>query len=97
MGKPFITAEQLQELLDRAERSKSSEVIMRMDQFRDLVEQAKAAMPEVAASIKAENVRMRKALDAIYNHNEAARAAVILHYGLWHDRPDMNHCLPEDK
>ena len=29
--------------------------------------------------------RMRKALDAIYNHNEACRAAVLEHYGNVHD------------
>ena len=28
--------------------------------------------------------RKKKALDAIYNHNEAARAAVIQHYGTLH-------------
>ncbi len=39
-------------------------------------------------ALEAENARMRRALDLIYNHNEAARAAVIQHYGLWHDRPD---------
>lgn len=46
MSKPFITSEQLDELLARAEKSKSAEVILRMDQFRDLVEQAKCARPE---------------------------------------------------
>jgi hypothetical protein len=30
------------------------------------------------------------AMDAIYNHNEAARAAVIMHFGLWHQTPN-NH------
>lgn len=29
--------------------------------------------------------RMQIAIDAIYNHNEAARAAVIKHYGLHHN------------
>jgi hypothetical protein len=30
----------------------------------------------------------RKALDAIYNHNEASRAALIQHYGLHHTQLD---------
>ena len=35
-------------------------------------------------ALEADVARMRTALDAIYNHNEAARQAVIQHYGLWH-------------
>jgi len=31
--------------------------------------------------------KMKTVLDAIYNHNEAARAAVIQHYGLHHQEP----------
>ena len=31
--------------------------------------------------------RYRKAIDAIYNHNAASRAAVIQHFGLNHDFP----------
>ncbi len=34
------------------------------------------------------------AMDAIYNHNEAARAAVIMHFGLWHQTP--NAIYPAD-
>lgn len=37
-----------------------------------------------AAALEGEVVKMRNALDAIYNHNEAARAAVVQHYGLHH-------------
>lgn len=32
-----------------------------------------------------------KAMDAIYNHNEAARAAVIQHFGLWHQPASQCH------
>ena len=31
-----------------------------------------------------------KAIDAIYNHNEAARAAVIQHFGTLHDRAALD-------
>jgi len=36
------------------------------------------------AELESEVVRMSKCLDAIYNHNEAARVAVVEHYGLHH-------------
>jgi hypothetical protein len=35
-------------------------------------------------ALMSEVIRMRDALDAIYRHNEAARAAVVLHYGTTH-------------
>jgi hypothetical protein len=43
--------------------------------------------PEVADVIKAADflVHVRLVLDALYNHNEAVRAAVIQHYGLSHN------------
>jgi hypothetical protein len=46
---------------------------------------ARAYVAGVVAPVPmTEVLRMRKALDAIYNHNEAARAAVIQHYGIHH-------------
>lgn len=59
-------------------------------QIRHLEAQPQLDAPESASGspeeLRADNERMRKALDAIYNHNEAARAAVVQHYGLWHRR-----------
>ena len=39
--------------------------------------------------LREQNARMQKALDDIYNHNEAARAAVVQHYGTAHDDQDQ--------
>jgi hypothetical protein len=38
-----------------------------------------------------------KAMDAIYNHNAAARAAVIQHFGLWHHTANVGRELPARK
>jgi hypothetical protein len=57
------------------------ETLDKMDQCRHLLD---APAPEVVGELIEEIRRARKALDAIYNHNEAARAAVIQHYGLNH-------------
>lgn len=43
-----------------------------------------------------ENARMRKALDDIYNHNEASRKAVLQHYGTVHP-PSSERALMDVK
>lgn len=47
------------------------------------------ALLVVLTDARAEAARLRGALDRIYNHNEAARAAVIQHYGI-HHYPDSS-------
>lgn len=37
-----------------------------------------------------------KAMDAIYNHNAATRAAVIQHFGLWHHTANETAQTPPD-
>lgn len=58
---------------------------------RDVAEAVRAECAAALADLQAENDRlraacatMRKALDDVYNHNEASRAAVIQHYGIHH-------------
>ena len=58
-----------------------------MDEPWSMVAELQKLIDELAA-LKEENRRMRQGLDDIYNHNEAARAAVILHYGLHHSTPE---------
>lgn len=57
------------------------ERLNKIDTYRHLLE---APAPEVVGELVAELRRYMTALDAIYNHNEAARAAVVQHFGLWH-------------
>lgn len=57
------------------------EHLNKIDTCRHLLE---APAPEVVGELVTELRRYMAALDAIYNHNEAARAAVIQHFGLWH-------------
>lgn len=53
---------------------------------------------DFARELERENNQMRTALDKIYNHNEAARAAVIEYYGLWHKIPMASGIpLPEHR
>ena len=62
------------------------------DQQHRIMLQEKNAMQAERDQLKAQCAAMRHALDKIYNHNEACRAAVIQYYGLRHaagqDLPD---------
>lgn len=60
--------------------TETSEAYWKKSKARDDVREALAAL----TGLTTERDRMKKALDDIYNHNAATRAAVIMYYGLWH-------------
>ena len=45
------------------------------------------ALEKENAALREAQTKYRKAMDDIYNHNEAARAAVVEHFGLRHSTP----------
>ena len=59
------------------------EKLNKMDNCRHLLPEPG---PEVVGELITELRRYVKAIDDIYNHNEAARAAVIQHFGLNHEK-----------
>jgi hypothetical protein len=63
----------------------------KMDKCRHLLPDP---APEVVGELINDLRRYVKAMDAIYNHNEAARAAVIQHFGLNHQHAPLGGCFP---
>jgi hypothetical protein len=63
----------------------------KMDQCRHLLPDP---APEVVGELINDLRRYVKAMDAIYNHNEVARAAVIQHFGLNHLHTPLGGCSP---
>lgn len=59
----------------------TNEELNKIDKCRHLLP---APAPEVVGDLVTELRRYIKAIDDIYNHNEAARAAVIQHFGMNH-------------
>jgi hypothetical protein len=59
----------------------TEEYLNRIDLCKDLLP---APAPEVVGELVNELRRYRKSIDKIYNHNEAARAAVVEHFGVLH-------------
>lgn len=47
--------------------------------------QAVRERDETIKDLVAEVKKLSKGIDDVYNHNEASRAAVILHFGIHHD------------
>ena len=63
----------------------------KMDKCRHLLPDP---APEVVGELINDLRRYVKAMDDIYNHNEAARAAVIQHFGLSHQHTPLGGCSP---
>ena len=59
----------------------TNEELNKIDKCRHLLPDP---APEVVGDLVTELRRYVKAIDDIYNHNEAARAAVIQHFGMNH-------------
>jgi hypothetical protein len=49
--------------------------------------------PEILGELVNDLRRYVAAIDAIYNHNEAARAAVIQHFGFNHQHTPLGGCF----
>lgn len=60
----------------------TNEELNKIDKCRHLLP---APAPEVVGDLVTELRRYVKAIDDIYNHNAASRAAVIQHFGLNHN------------
>lgn len=63
----------------------------KMDKCRHLLPDP---APEVVGELINDLRRYVKAIDAIYNHNAAAQAAVIQHFGLSHQHTPLGGCSP---
>lgn len=63
----------------------------KMDRCRHLLPDP---APEVVGELVNDLRRYVRAMDAIYNHNEAARAAVIQHFGLNHGHTPISGSSP---
>jgi hypothetical protein len=76
-----------------AELAKWKQIAVEADEFRPLYEQAEDKLASLEAAVKVKDealAKYRVAMDALYNHNEAVRAAVIQYFGTLHPQAALS-------